>query len=217
MPTVRKFPMRFRVRHNGGHKPSSEPAPSAQVEAPVANGTPPASDVALLERRLAGGHAPMKSQATGGDARAERLVRQVQNEVAELREALGTMRPPPTDLTVLDLDAVAKDPEAAAKLPSQLLVRALVDQHERNATLKRQLEERRKRIDELENRVRELEQECAWSRGRLQTLDDVIAALHANLQDLRLHRDSHQLEAPRPPVVERPDALAEPGGPARLP
>jgi|GEM_PF-2105733 len=223
--------MRFRVRQSNAEKSSTtEPAPPADAapengaapsppaaEAPETNGTSLPPNLTLLERRLVGGQATMKGQASGTEARAERLVRQVQHEVAELREALEAVRSAPGGLTALDLDAVARDPEAAAKLPPALLVRALIELRERNMRLEQKLARRRERIRKLEERVRELKQERAWYRGRQQTLDEVIAALHANLQDLRLHRDTHQVEAPQRATIEPPGAIAEPGEPARLP
>lgn len=205
--------MRFRMRPKGTHKQHGVDHASAvaQAEPTVAEPTapvppPPAAPSPMVAARLAAGHGPMKSQATGSDARAERLVRQVRNEVDELRQALGHIREVPGDLTALDLEAVANDPGAAANLSPVLLVRALLGQRERNARLEKKLAKQRDRIEQLEDRVRDLKQERAWQRGRLSTLDEVIAALHANLADLRFHRDGHELEAPAPPpAIDAPD------------
>lgn len=207
--------MRFRMRQNGAHKQDgvehataiAEPAPAP--EAPAAPVAPSAAvPSSLVLARLAGGHGPMKSQATGSDARAERLVRQVRGELDELRQAIGHIREVPEELTALDLEAVADDPEAAASLPPVLLVRALLEQRERNRRLEKRLAKQRGRIEQLEDRLRDLKQERAWQRGRLATLDEVIAALHANLADFRLQRDAHELEAPLRPALDAPDEPA---------
>ncbi|MCK9517626.1 MAG: hypothetical protein M0R74_01170 [Dehalococcoidia bacterium] len=215
--------MRFRMRHNGIQQQTGvehATATPAVEEPPAAPGARmPATPPSMVAARL-GGHGPMKSQATGSDARAERLVRQVRTEVDELRQALGRMRDTPGELTALDLEAVANDPDAAAALPPVLLVRALLEQRERNTRLEKKLAKQRDRIELLEDRVRDLKQERAWQRGRLSTLDDVIAALHANLSDLRLHRDGRELEAPSAPPIalDSPAAHDAPDDePAHLP
>ena len=63
----------------------------------------------------------------------------------------------------------------------------------------------RQRADVLDERVRELEAEVqslrlseAGLRGRLETVEDVIAALHNNLEDLRFARDHVSLAAEQP-------------------
>jgi small-conductance mechanosensitive channel len=206
------------MRQNGAQKQNgvehataiAEPErPAVAPAEPVAPPEPPpVVPSSLVLARLAGGHGPMKSQATGSDARAERLVRQVRGELDELREAIGRIRGVPEELTALDLEAVADDPEAAATLPPVLLVRALLEQRERNRRLEKRLAKQRGRIEQLEDRVRDLKQERAWQRGRLTTLDDVIAALHANLTDFRLQRDTHEVEAPARPALDAPDEPA---------
>ena len=109
------------------------------------------------------------------------------------------------ELTELDLDAVTANPEGAAALPPAVLVRALVESHRASGRLQRRLARSRDRIARLENRIRDLKQERAYESGRLETLDRVIAALHANLEDLRLARDSEapRVEAPPEPRVLR--------------
>ncbi|MGE5596615.1 MAG: hypothetical protein ACM3S1_11350, partial [Hyphomicrobiales bacterium] len=137
-----------------------------------------------------GFHMALKTQLTGSDARAERLVRQVRSELEDLRQSITRIREIPEALTELDLAAVAADPDAAAALPPGLLVRALIEARERNNRLEKRIAKQRDRIERLEEKVRDLKQERAWLRGRMETFEDVIAALHANIEDLRLHRDS---------------------------
>ena len=148
---------------------------------------------------------PMKGQATGNDARAERFYREVRAEVDDLRRTLSRVRELDEELTELDLDAVTSNPEGAAALPPAVLVRALVESHRANGRLRRRLEKSRVRAARLEDRIRDLKQERAYESGRLETLDRVIGALHANLEDLRLARDTEtpRVEAPPEPRVLR--------------
>ncbi len=148
---------------------------------------------------------PMKGQATGSDARAERFYREVRAEVDDLRRTLSRVRELDEELTELDLDAVTANPEGAAALPPAVLVRALVESHRASGRLQRRLARSRDRVVRLENRIRDLKQERAYESGRLETLDRVIAALHANLEDLRLARDNEapRVEAPPEPRVLR--------------
>ncbi|MGD9934897.1 MAG: hypothetical protein AB7T37_14445 [Dehalococcoidia bacterium] len=165
------------------------------------NDDPPAPQVAAPSMRVP----PMKGQATGNDARAERFFREVRAEVDDLRRTLSRVRELDEELTELDLDAVTSNPEGAAALPPAVLVRALVESHRANGRLQRRLQKSRDRIARLENRIRDLKQQQAYESGRLETLDRVIAALHANLEDLRLARDSEtpRVEAPPEPRVLR--------------
>jgi len=208
--------MRFRMRH---HRPESAPA-NEPAAAPVAIAEPPAAPVwdpappAVVEavpatvaaplfaaavpahapvppsiaNRLAG--VPMRSQMSGGDVRAERLVKQVRGEVDELRTTLASLTAGPGDLSTLDYDAVAANPAAAALLPPATLVAAITELHGRNRKLARKSEKLEARLEALETKVRDLKQDRAWARGRLDTLAEVIEALHANIEDLRHHRDN---------------------------
>lgn len=186
--------MRFRMRQNSTHHANGavvEPPPAAPVAEPIA--TPSASTDPLpapFAARPGGFHGPMKTQVSGSEVRTERIVRQVRSEIDELRQSMARIREFPDELTGLDLAAVAANPDAAAALPPALLVRALVEAHDREARLERRVRKQRDRIERLEEKVRNLKQERAYSRGRQATLEDVIAALHANLQDLRLFRDA---------------------------
>ncbi|MCC7364626.1 MAG: hypothetical protein IT303_09655 [Dehalococcoidia bacterium] len=201
--------MRFRLRANGHQlEPTAVAAPVEPATAPAVD-EPAAAPAATVEPAAAapipapfaarpGAHAALKTQMSGSDVRTERVARQIRGEIDELRQSVAAFRETPDEMTALDLDAVAESPDAAAALPPALLVRALVEARDRNARLEKQLAKRRDRIERLEERVRELKQERAFLRGRMETFDDVIAALHANIQDLRLHRDALPAGDPRP-------------------
>ena len=142
----------------------------------------------------------LKTQATGTDARAERLIRSVRMEIAEIREQMDT-RPAATsagyELIRVDLAAVCGNPERAAELPQALLVKALVEACGENGTLREE--------------VRTLREGQAGMEGRINAFEHVIAALHGNIEDLRLARDrGPALESPITPRVLRPtgDTLA---------
>ncbi len=167
---------------------------------PIATTEPPApAPFAAHNGRLAGS---LRNQVGSSDLRAERLVRQLRVQLDELKERIDG-RAVPADLTLVDLAAVAADPAAAAELPAPLLVRALAEAHRRIVESEECAAGQSSTIDALNARLHELESERAYARGRLQTLEDVIAALHANLEDLRLVRD-----AARPlPLAPGPRAL----------
>ncbi|WP_322817709.1 hypothetical protein, partial [Tepidiforma sp.] len=79
-------------------------------------------------------------------------------------------------------------PEAAATLPPATLVRALLTATAEIHRLRRQLRKTRKQRKRALRRARALERAAASRDARLATLEEVIAALHANLQDLRQQR-----------------------------
>jgi len=204
-----RLPFRRRVKAAASHAdaapvdvPSSvEPAPAEPEQTMNALEAPVASSVPLAERpaRLAGS---MRTQIGSSDLRAERLVRQIRGQLDELRERIDG-RVAPETLTRIDLAAVAADPEAATELPVGLLVRALIEAHGELSRLQDQAADQRTKIGALSARIREIDAERAYSRGRMQTLDEVIAALHANLEDLRLQRDNARLL----PIPSTPRAL----------
>jgi predicted nuclease with TOPRIM domain len=91
---------------------------------------------------------------------------------------------------IAGLEAIAGHPDAAAALPPALLVRGLVRAHDHSERLATENEEQAARIAELKGEIHDLREDKAYLRGRIETLDQVIAALHANIQDLRLARDA---------------------------
>ena len=185
-------------RRKKTHEPKAEEAAAVAVAEPVpppAPSTPVAAGPApggMLAARL---HAPLKTQQSSSDVRTERLFRKVRAEVDDLRSTIDALHAVPEELTMLDLDEVAAHPDAAAALPPVILVRALLEARSHNRRLLRRLGKSESRNGRLSASVRKLKQERAFNRGRTQTLDDVIATLHGNLQDLRLHRD-HQAQLP---------------------
>ncbi|MEP6871566.1 MAG: hypothetical protein ABI939_06895 [Anaerolineaceae bacterium] len=132
------------------------------------------------------------------DSRADRLVRQVRYEVEALKKTLDDIALDRAEMLELDLRALMADPEHALTLPPAVLVRALVADRQREKATK------------LTEKVRGLERDDAGRRARLETLEEVIAALHANLDDLRYERDHPAVAAPAAPQALRP-------GPGQLP
>jgi hypothetical protein len=181
------------------------PRPPAAAATNGATGTAPAPVAAATGPR----HLPLKEQASGSDARAERYFRQVRSEVDELRKAITERKIVDHQFADLDVAAVAANPEAAALIPSEVLVKAIIDLHEANERQGRRIEKLRAKNERLAERLQDLKRDRAFERGRLQTLDAVISALHANLEDLRFARDGElPLAGPREPRVLRPENAA---------
>lgn len=199
-------PMRFPLRKSAGQEsPEAAPGPIPFPQPPEAAGT---WEELLQQRtglRLAG---PLKGQASGSDARAERLIRQVRKDVERLQSTLEQLSAEQSDLLEVDPETVAANPEAAATLPPATLVRAVVAASEEIHRLRRQLRKARKQRERALQHARTLELAAASRDARLATLEEVIAALHANLQDLREERQYLREVAPA--------RLAAPGTP-RLP
>lgn len=148
---------------------------------------------------------PLRNQATAADSRADRLVRQIRGEVEQLREALDSLVSEQDEMVEVDPALVVEHPDAAATLPPAVLVRAIVSIHEENVRLKKRVSKQGRREANLRRRHNELKLEDAARRSRLDTLEEVLAALHANLQDLRLERDSQRmLPEPASQPVLRP-------------
>ncbi len=194
--------------------PALPPAPSAVTPGPL-----PASVHTALPG--AGPQIPLKGQSTATDARAERLVRAVRGEVEELRETLDQLASDRAEFLEADLAAIVADPEGAASLPAPVLVRALLMATERNDELEAAFERKARLASKLKAQLRDVRIEQASAKGRLETLEEVIAAMHANLEDLRSERELNRrlatpantpqqlraapepLPAPRPALVDR--------------
>ena len=192
----------------------SSSSAAAIAARPVAPETAPApiAEIAQIRDRL---HGPLRQQATGGDVRAERLFKKIRGEVDELRATLDAIHDVSEELTELDLDAVAEHPEAAVQLPAAVLVKGLIAAREEQLRLRRRARKIRVRNGKLSAEVRELRQERSYFRGRMLTFEEVIAALHANIEDLRIGRDSHQaIGPPAAPRVLRPGGAPEAIAPA---
>lgn len=147
----------------------------------------------------------MKTQCTSNDARTERLVREVRSEIDSLRRSLYEFSFARETLVDVNLEAVAADPESAAGLPPPLLVRALVTAHASQEKLRTEVDRTGDRLHTIEGELHDLLLERARLEVRVETFEDVIGALHANLEDLRIERD-HRLGRPEPggqlPTVE---------------
>lgn len=131
---------------------------------------------------------PLKGQFTGADSRSDRLVRQIRGEVEELRHSLDQLSLENADLMEVDIAAVVADPEAAVALPPAALVRAIVAASQRAEGLASQLASEKKKASRLRAQLREHRLLDAEARARVETLGEVIAALHGNLEDLRTER-----------------------------
>ena len=118
-------------------------------------------------------------------ARAERALSQVRHQIDELSTALGQLGPDQVELVRVSPQAIADNPAVAATLDPAILVASLVAAAETEASLEQQLADLQAEIEAGHLRLVQTEQAHAEERGRLQTLDQVIEALHANLEDLR--------------------------------
>ena len=139
---------------------------------------------------------PLRGQMNGSDARAERLVRQVRNDVERLQKLLDTLSAEQGELMEGDPAAIAANPEAAATLAPALLVRAVVTAENENRRLRKRLAKARQREQQLHGRLQQMEVAEATRKARLDTLEEVLAALHGNLQDLRQEREFLRQWAP---------------------
>jgi hypothetical protein len=149
---------------------------------------------------------PLKSQFTGADSRADRLIRQLRGEVEAIRGSLDQYAAESAEMLEVDLAAVVADPAAAATLPAAALVRALISAAEKNERLRAENETRRRKGAHLRKELRAMRIAEAATNARVETLEEVIAALHANLEDLRAARDHGRAALPpAPAAIELPD------------
>ncbi|MCZ2108746.1 MAG: signal peptidase I [Dehalococcoidia bacterium] len=193
---------------------AEQPAPSPELPSTP---EPPAAVPALDPALKAGAFAriPLRSQATATDARTERLVRSIRGEVEELRETLDAIASDRGEFLEADIAAVIADPEGAASLPPAVLVRAIVAANERNEQMLAELGRQARRNAKLKSKLRALRITHAQVAGRMATLDEVIGALHANLEDLRLERGGEvrrvaQPQQPQPLRAAASDPLPPP-------
>lgn len=156
-------------------------------------------------QRSTSGTMRMRGQMSSGDARAERLVRQVRTELSALQETLGALSQQHDEMLEVDPASVAQNPEAALTLPPAVLVRAVISAEAENARLRKRARKVESRQRQLRERLRELQLSEAARAGRLQTLEDVISALHGNLTDLR--QDREYLRQWVPPQISAPAQL----------
>lgn len=188
--------------------PFPPPAPSVSIPEPAAPVAPQLATPSLDVAPQPNGQSRemrMRAQATATDARAERLVRQVRTDVAALQDTLASLGREQDTLLEVDAGAVARNPQAAATLAPSVLVKAVVASEAENRQLRKRIRKSQARQLKLQARLNELMLADAARVSRLQTLEDVIRALHENLGDLRLERETLRQ---RPPMkLERPGEL----------
>ena len=138
----------------------------------------------------------MRGQMTSSDARAERLVRQVRSEVSALQKSLAALAEEHDEMYEVDPATIAKNPETALTLPPAILVRAVVAAEGENTRLRKRVRKDQERQRKLRERLQELQLSEAARTSRLQTLEEVIGALHGNLSDLRQEREFLRQWAP---------------------
>ena len=179
-----RFPLRRAQDAQSDEHGEVAPAPTTAAGPPPAEtaGHPPMLNGHALR------HRPFKGQATGSDARAERMFRTVKGEIDELRRTIDIIGAGQEEILEVSPAAVAENPSVAATLAPVVLVRSLVTAAHTQERLERAVAEREEELNRLRAELSRLREEHAHQSGRLQTLDDVIAALHENLEDLRGER-----------------------------
>ena len=208
--------MRFPLRRQQEAELASTPAEPAAAPDPIPFPPPAGGQIdphagtwdELLRTRTAAGGMRLRGQMSSSDARAERLVRQVRNEVAALQETLQALSQEHDEMLEVDPASVAESPEAALTLPPAVLVRAVMSAEAENRKLRKQARKVQERHRKLRERLHELQLAEAARASRLQTLEEVIAALHGNLGDLRQERE--YLRQWAPPKLAAPQAIEPP-------
>jgi len=185
--------------------PAPDPIPFPPPAGAPADAYAGSWDELLRTRTNGPGGLRLRGQMTSSDARAERLVRQVRTEVAALQETLAALAQEHDEMLEVDPASVAKNPEAALTLPPAVLVRAVAAAERENRRLRKQARKYAERQRALKERLHQLQIADAARASRLQTLEDVIGALHGNLTDLRQEREFLRQWAP--PRLERPGEL----------
>lgn len=204
-----RFPLRRQQTEELAHAPEAPaqatpdpipfPAPAGAID-------PNAGTWDELLRQKPGPGAPrMRGQMTSSDARAERLVRQVRTEVSALQKTLASLAEEHDEMLEVDPASVARNPEAALTLPPAVLVRAVMSAEAENRKLRKRAQKVQTRQRQLRERLHELQLSEAARVSRMQTLEDVISALHGNLQDLRHEREflRHWTPPQLPPGQDR--------------
>lgn len=189
--------------------PPQRPSLETPAPQPVAPDQPPAAAAPVV-------NFPLRSQVTGSDSRADRLLRQVRGEVEALKKTFDEIALDRDEMLELDLDALMADPEHALTLPPAVLVRALVEAGQESQRLRKRASRQREKVAKLTRALRDLEREDAGRRARIETFEDVLAALHANLEDLRYERDQVRLGTPAAPQALRPGGSQLPQASAGL-
>lgn len=142
-----------------------------------------------------------KGQLTGQDARAERLVLGVRSEVSELRNYIASLREHAGEAFAIDLESVIADPALAVTIPPRLFLDELLRQRDQVRQLEAALAETATELANARDENHEMSLRLAVADARRETLGDVIAALHANLEDLRALR-SYMVAPPGSPRIQ---------------
>jgi DNA-binding transcriptional MerR regulator len=198
----------FKKRQQDQTAPDAAPQPEGDLRTAQPNGAIPAQ------------FRSMKRQLSSSDVRTDRLVRQLRDEIDGVRTLLDAFADDQEELLTVDPEAVASDPKAASSLPGPILVRTIIALEEERAQAVERASALEQDVESLAAQIIELRLSEAGLRGRLQTYDDVIAALHGNLEDLRYARDhsaSIQAEPARLRLKAVHDADEEPPAAASAP
>lgn len=195
----------FRIR-----RPRSGEDDFAAGEVPgaaAASAVPSEADMTNPDIRMAGANAnalpdpipfrDLKGQASAYDARAERLVLGIRAEVEELRDAVAVRQQVEESVMRVDAAALMAQPGLVGAVPPMLLARLIDDMRAQVGQLEDALSQRTRDFERLQADYADLQRDHAGALSRLDTLQDVIAALHANLQDLRAARDYERESALR--------------------
>jgi DNA repair exonuclease SbcCD ATPase subunit len=145
----------------------------------------------------------LKGQASAYDARAERLVLGIRAEVEELREAVTVRQHVEESVMRVDPAALLAEPALVGAVPPALLARLIDDMRAQIGELEDRLGQRSRELERLQSDHSDLQREYSAANSRLGTLQEVIAALHANLQDLRAARDFERESALRASATAR--------------
>jgi chromosome segregation ATPase len=132
-------------------------------------------------------------------------------ELEDIKQTIAAHDEDREGLVGVDLEALRADPRAATALPPATLARALAAAADRIAALEREIVSHERENTVLRDQLARLQDEHSYTRGRTETLHEVIAALHGNLEDLRLERTRRGL-APGvvPPALAAPERETEP-------
>ncbi len=148
----------------------------------------------------------LKGQASTLDSRAELLVKHVRSELDGIRETLDLIGAGQDEMLEVTPASVAANPTVAATLAPVVPVRSMITAHSRQQELEQQLAELTAQFVATKHELSTMREQHAGQGGRVDTLDQVIAALHENLQDLRAERKSWLSPGPEvkalPPVNE---------------
>ena len=168
-------------------------------EGPTPNGTIERSMVRAQHRSRS-----MKGQASTLDARAERLVKHVRTEIDDIRDSLDLIGAGQEEMIEVTPASVEENPSVAATLAPMVLVRSLISAGKREEDLETRLAELTAAMAATRHELASVREAHSGQGGRMETLDQVIAALHENLGDLRAERDNWL--SPASPVPSLPPA-----------